>query len=164
MRQAETWLAMEPSYRGRRLKRILLRLERKTGREILTRLGGRGDRVTRSALRRHCRHLIPSREDELRERFVEFLRGIDVRIESSVAEHVAEKVEPELEALRECAEAHEEALKELGRRYRMLDAELARVAAVGRRGPGLSSRGESTQRGRSDRPGKPGDAPSAQTR
>ena len=159
LRQAEAWLALKPSARGRRLKRILMAVERKTGRVVMTRLGERGMRVTRSALRRFCRHLIPSHVDELRERFAEFLRGIDARIEASVAEHVAEHVEPEFDRLWRADEIQAAAIKELAIRVNRLAGITGKADAKGREGTGLSTKGETRTRGRSDRPGKPQNGP-----
>jgi hypothetical protein len=124
MRQAEMWLGMRQTSRGLGLKNLLLARERELGKVFMVRGRGHGRgtryRVTKSALRRHCRHLIPSKVDELRDKFSEFLRGVDERIANSVAEHVAEHVEPELHELWERDETQAEAIKELSTRVARL--------------------------------------------
>jgi hypothetical protein len=119
LRQAEAWLGLEPSARGRRLKRILLGAERKLGRPIMVRIGTH-TRVTRSAIRKHCRHMLPSQVDELREKFTEFLGSIDEKIETRIVDHVAEHVEPKLEELWDRDEVQARAIKQLAERVKRI--------------------------------------------
>lgn len=122
--QAEKWLGMRVTARGRGLKRILENIEKNTGKQIIIRAGGkaRGVRycVTRSSLRRHCRHMVPSKVDELRDKFGQFLKEIDERIENTVAEHVAELIEPQLDELWERDETTAEAVRKLSVRVERL--------------------------------------------
>jgi hypothetical protein len=128
LRQAEVWLGMRPTAKGRGLLRVLIAREKELGKPILVRSRGKRRigryRVSRGALRRHCRHLLPSKVDELRDRFAEFLRGVDERIETSVTSHVAEHVDPQIEELWHRDEVQAEAIKELAIRLKRM-AEVA---------------------------------------
>lgn len=127
--EAERWLGMKPSSRGRSLRSILLSIESKEGHRIMVRSRGQGRgmryRVTRSALRRYCKHLVPSKVDELRERFAQFLAGVDEKIESKVAEHLAEFVEPQLDDLWQRDETLSDAVRQLSVRVKRVEQQLA---------------------------------------
>lgn len=108
---------------GRRLKRAVLARERQTGKRIATRLGSerRPDyRVTIGAIRRHLPELRPSKVDDLRERFGEYLASIDTRMSDSIAHHVAEYVEPRLDELWQRDEEIAERVNDLGLRVKLI--------------------------------------------
>lgn len=92
---------------GRALLRELQTREQAKRVQILSRRQGNRThwRVTLASIRKHAPDLMPAEPKTPVEMLLRetrrYLEAIDVRIEERVAEHVAKRVEPELEKLRE---------------------------------------------------------------
>lgn len=127
LREAEREVGF-PSARGHRLRRYVEARERKLGRHIMERAGGkgRGTRylVTLASLRRHCPELFGRPFDELERNMRSYLREIDERMTARGLDVVSEHVEPRLNELRGITEALDEAVQDLGVRLAKLTAEL----------------------------------------
>jgi len=131
--QAQSRLKMKGP-RGLRLKRYLLAKEKRTGKQIMQRLGGgkrASYRVTMSLLRKHCPELFKSKVDELQSNFRRYLSHIDARIREHAAEYVAEHVDPRLQELWQRDEMLAENLDELGKRVAEIVGTKKHVVARG---------------------------------
>lgn len=135
---------------GRRLRRYLVKREKKIGRRIMLRVGTPGKhrhgggayRVTMSALRRWCPELFDAEVSMAT--FREYVKGIDSRISLIVAEHVAEHVEPRLDELWQRDETIQNNLNELAVRVNTL-AGLMTKTNQNQPKPGPSLRGVTTR-------------------
>lgn len=121
---------MRGDRRGRKLQRLILAREAKTGAQIMRRMGGdaEGRRylVSLPALRQHLPELFAaSSVDDLQKSMRRFLADIDDRIAGAVAEHVSAQVDPKITELWERDETIAKNVKQLGERVRDLAGMIA---------------------------------------
>lgn len=113
--QAAAEVGWTGKYKSERMQRLLTGKELTAGRQIMSRVGKRGDRkISRGALQRHCPELFETSGDKLAREFRRAIENFDAKLSRKIEEH------PKIQRLELDVRRVGEGLNEVARRLNRL--------------------------------------------